>query len=310
MDPIILFFLFGIIAGVLKCQIKFSAPISELLTILLLLTIGLKGGMELYGQNLFDLLPTVLMVSSLGLIIPMIAFPILNKVGHISLVDSASLAAHYGSVSVGTFAVCIAFLNAHNVSFEPYVPLFIIILEVPAIVVGLIIAKRESKNTHFPSLFKETLRSKAVVLLLGGMIIGWIAGPEKLTPYNTLFVDLFYGVLALFLVEMGFTVTEKLGEVRRHGAFIIGFGIGMPMLSGTIAMAMGYAMGLSMGGTLILTILGASSSYIAVPAAMRLSLPEANLSLSLGSSLGVTFPFNVLVGIPLFYQLVQIIYKV
>lgn len=309
MDPIILFFLFGLLAGLLKCQIGFSSSTSELIITILLVAIGLKGGIELHDQNLIEILPKIFFVALLGLLITAIAFPILYKIGRISRVDAASLAAHYGSVSVGTFAVCIAFLKSQNISFEPYVPLFVITLEIPAIIIGLVIAKQGSSNkVSIGKLFEETFKSRAISLLLGGFFIGWLAGATKLEPYSTLFINLFYGVLALFLIEMGYTVSEQLAAVKKHGAFMLGFGLLMPIVSGLLALSLAMLMDLSMGGAIVLAVLGASSSYIAVPAAMKISLPEANLSLSLGSSLGITFPFNVIFGIPIFFQLAKFFY--
>ena len=311
MDPIILFFMFGLLAGLLKCQIRFSDSTSELITTVLLIAIGLKGGIELHDQNLLDILPKILLVAGLGLLITAIAFPILYKLGRISRVDAASLAAHYGSVSVGTFAVCIAFLKSQDVSFEPYVPLFVITLEIPAIIIGLVIAKRGcSDSVSIKRLFEETFKSRAITLLLGGFFIGWLSGATQLEPYSALFINLFYGVLALFLIEMGHTVSEQLAAVKKHGFFMLAFGLFMPIVSGTLALSLAMLMGLSMGGAVVLTVLGASASYIAVPAAMKISLPEANLSLSLGSSLGITFPFNVIFGIPLFYQAAKYFYAV
>ena len=163
MNPVLLFFFFGFLAGLLKCKIKSSESVSELLTMILLITIGLKGGMQLYGQNIFALLPKLPMVASLGLIIPMIIYPLLTTLAKMKRVDAASLAAHYGSVSVGTFAVCIAYLNSQSVSFEPYVPLFVIILEIPALIVGLVMAKKDVSEVKITSLLEEVFRSKAIV---------------------------------------------------------------------------------------------------------------------------------------------------
>ena len=309
MDPVVLFFIFGFFAGLVKSDLKLDSSITDLLTVLLLLTIGLKGGIKLHDQSFLALWPQILAVLFLGFIIPIIAYPLLTKVGRMNRVDSASMAAHYGSVSVGTFAVCMAFLNHHGISYEPYVSLFVIILEVPAIIIGLIIAKSGKEISSFPSLLGETLRSKAIVLLMGGLVIGWIAGEQRMEPYTPFFFKLFYGVLALFLMDMGRVVSEQFRVVKRYGVFIFGFGIIMPFISGMIAMSLGWLVGLSLGGTVVLTILGASASYIAVPAAMRVSLPEANLSLSLGSSLGVTFPFNVMVGIPMFFYITQSLFS-
>lgn len=309
MDPVILFFAFGLIAGILKCDLKLNNSISEFVTFILLMGIGIKGGMELHEGSLLEVLPKVMAVATLGLIIPLIAYPLLKRIGKLNRTDAASMAAHYGSVSVGTFAVCIAYLNSQNVNFEAYAPLFVIILEIPAIFIGLMIAQNKNQATNFKAQMKEVLRSRALTLLLGGLLIGWAAGAENLKSYNFLFVNLFSGVLGLFLIDMGLTVSRQYREVIQHGPFILAFGVLMPILSGSIAMAIAMASGLSMGGVVIVTILGASASYIAVPAALKVSLPEANLGLPLGSSLGVTFPFNIVFGIPLAFQAAQFFYS-
>lgn len=302
-DPIALFFVFGLLAGLLAIDVGLPPSINELLTFLLLFTIGLKGGIELEGISLMSILPKALAVGALGVVIPIVAYPLIKRVGKLSRADAAAMAAHYGSVSVGTFAVCIAFLQRHEVSFEPYVITFVVVLEIPAILVGLFIARGRSSSMSVGHVLLEVFKSKAIYLLVGGLIIGRLAGHARLEPFMPLFFELFSGVLALFLVEMGLIVSRQMSLVRHHGFFLIGFGVLMPLAGGMTAMGLGFLLDLSLGGTVVLTVLGASASYIAVPAAMRVSLPEANLGLSLGSSLGVTFPFNVVAGIPLFYAI-------
>ena len=156
MSPIVLFFFLGLVAGLLKCQIRFHEAVSEFLTSFLLFAIGFKGGLEVGGTEVFTIIPQLTLVSGMGFLIPLIAYPILSQIGKIGRADAASLAAHYGSVSVGTFAVCLAYLNSKNVSFEAHVPLFVVVLEIPAILVGLYIAKRASKNLKPAEIIKET----------------------------------------------------------------------------------------------------------------------------------------------------------
>jgi hypothetical protein len=309
-DPIILFFIFGLIAGLMKAELRLPSQIYDLLSVLLLVAIGLKGGIELAKQPFLELLPQMVWVSLLGLIIPLVLFPILKSVGRFSRSDSASIAAHYGSVSVGTFAVAVAWMEAHKYAYESHMSLFVVMLEIPAIIVGIILAKGISKQTQWGKISHEIFLGKGIVLLLGGLIIGWIAGENNLKPIKPLFFDLFPGVLALFLLEMGLITSRQIGSLKNYGVFIIVFGIVTPIIMAFIGILLGQFMGLSLGGSAILGTLSASASYIAVPAAMRMSVPDANPTLSLSASLGVTFPFNVLIGIPLYYEMATFIFEI
>lgn len=303
LDPIILFFLLGIIAGLVRSELRLPSQIYDFVSILLLLAIGLKGGIELARQPFGDLAPQILGVFALGLVLPLIAFPILLKVGSFKRADAASIAAHYGSVSVGTYAVAIAYLASSNVPFEEHMPLLLVVLEVPAILVGILLARGFSRDMNWGEVAHEVLTGKGVLLLLGGLAIGWAAGPAGLEPIAPLFFDLFKGILALFLLEMGLIAATRISALRKYGLFLVVFGIAMPLFSSLFGVSLGLLFGLSIGGTTVLATLAASASYIAVPAAMRISVPEANPSLSLTASLGITFPFNVLVGISLYYQM-------
>lgn len=304
-DPIILFFLLGLTAGVLRSELRLPAAIYEFVSILLLLAIGLKGGVELAKQPFGNLLPQMLAVLAMGFLLPFVAFPLLRYAGKFKRADAASIAAHYGSVSVGTYAVAIAYLNNRNIPFEEHMPLLLALLEVPAILVGIVLARGLSKETRLGAVAHEVFLGKSIVLLLGGVLIGWASGPEGLKTISPLFIDLFKGILALFLLEMGLITAAQLGSLRRYGVFLVVFGIAMPVFSGVVGALLGWSLGLSVGGTAMLAVLAASASYIAVPAAMRISVPEANPTLSLAASLGVTFPFNVLIGIPLYYGFAQ-----
>ncbi len=304
-DPVILFFLLGLIAGLLRSELRLPAALYEFVTILLLLTIGLKGGVELAKQPFAMLLPQMVAVVVMGVLLALVAFPILRLLGRFSRADAASIAAHYGSVSVGTYAVAVAYLASREVGFEEHMPLLLVMLEVPAILVGIVLARGVSRETRWGSVAHEVFLGKGIVLLVGGLLIGWIAGPAGVVSIEPLFFDLFKGILALFLLEMGLITAAQAGSLRRYGLFLVAFGIGMPLLSAVVGSALGWALGLSIGGTMMLATMAASASYIAVPAAMRISVPEANPTLSLAASLGVTFPFNVLAGIPLYHALAE-----
>lgn len=300
-DPIILFLLLGIAAGLLRSELRLPPAIYEFVSMLLLLAIGLKGGIELAARPFGDLLPHMLAVVAMGFALPLVAFPVLRYVGRLRRADAASIAAHYGSVSVGTYAVAAAYFATRGIAFEEHMPLLLVLLEVPAILAGILLARGLSRETRWGSVAHEVFLGKGIVLLIGGLLIGWAAGPDGLSSVEPLFFDLFKGILAIFLLEMGLIASAQIASLRQCGLFLVLFGVMMPLFSALVGTGLGLALGLSVGGTAILATLAASASYIAVPAAMRVSVPEANPTLSLTASLGVTFPFNVLAGIPLYH---------
>lgn len=301
-DPIVLFFILGLAAGLARSELRLPGAVYEFLSVILLLAIGLKGGVELAQQSLVTLLPSMIAVVLMGLALPLVAYPVLRRLGRLARVDAASLAAHYGSVSVGTYAVAVAWLVARDIAFEEYMPLLLVLLEMPAIVVGIMLARGIAAGTDWKLLAHEVFLGKSIVLLVGGLLIGWAAGPEALQPVAGFFFGLFHGVLALFLLEMGLVAAAQFSSLRSHGLFLVGFGVLFPLFGAVVGTALSWPLGLSPGGTMLLATLAASASYIAVPAAMRLALPEANPALSLTASLGVTFPFNILAGIPLYHH--------
>jgi len=302
-DPVLLFFLLGLAAGLLRSELRLPAAVYELVSMLLLLSIGLKGGVELAKQPFGDLALQALAVMAMGTLLPLVAFPVLRFMGRFPRADAASIAAHYGSVSVATYAVAAAYFAGRQIEFEAHMPFLLAVLEIPAILVGIVLARGFSRHMRIGAIAHEALLGKGIVLLVGGLVIGWAAGAEGMAPMAPLFFDLFKGILALFLLEMGLITAAQFGSLRQHGLFLVLFGIGMPLFSSTVGIALGYGLGLSLGGTAMLAIMAASASYIAVPAAMRISVPEANPTLSLAASLGVTFPFNVLAGIPLYHAM-------
>lgn len=302
-DVIVLFFLFGLVAGLVRSELKLPTALYDSLSVFLLLTIGLKGGEGLAQQAIGPLLPQLGAVVLLGVAQTLIAFGFLRGVGRLARADAAATAAHYGSVSVATFAVGVNWLMTRGITFEPQMAIFLTVMEVPAIMVGIVLARGVGKQTDWRGLAHETFLGKGVTLLLGGMAIGWAAGPEGLAPIKGLFYDLFKGALALFLLEMGLIVSRQVGELRQRGVFMIAFGLVMPLLSALLGLGCGMLLGLSVGGMTLLATLAASASYIAVPAAMRLAVPEASPALSLAAVLGVTFPLNILAGIPLYFWL-------
>ena len=238
--------------------------------------------------------------------IPLLVYPVLRRVGRLARADAASIAAHYGSVSVVTFAVAQAIVARRGLDAEPHMAVLVALMEAPGIVAGIVLARMDGmRGLSWGKLAHETLFGKAVYLLLGGILVGAFAGPEGMKPMQPLFGDLFRGVLCLFLLEMGLVAGGRLPDLRRAGPFLVVFGLVAPLALGALGVAAGALLGLSVGGIAVLAALCASASYIAAPTAMRIAVPEANPALSIGAALGVTFPFNVTLGIPLYVEAAQ-----
>lgn len=305
LDPVILFFLLGLAARLLKSDLRLPEPIYEALSVYLLLAIGLKGGIELARYPLSQLGPQVAAVIALGCVLPLLAFVALRAVGRLPRADAASIAAHYGSVSVVTFAAAMTWLEVRGIPAEAYLPLFVALLEAPGIIVGVLLARGVAGGAaQWGGVLREVMTGKSVILLLGGLAIGAVLGPVGVKPVAPWFFDMFKGALALFMLELGLVTGRQFGALRTSGAFLVVFGIVTPLVFGLIGAVLGVALGLSEGGATILAVLAASASYIAAPAAMRVAVPEANPGLSLPVVLGVTFPFNLLAGFPVYHTYV------
>ena len=309
-EPVVLFFVLGLLAGLLRSDLKLPGALYDTLSIFLLLAIGLKGGVELAKHPLSDILLNGTLIVLAGAVIPLVAFPVLRYLGHLTRADSASIAAHYGSVSVVTFSVGVTFLSRAQLEYEGYMIVFLVLLEMPALVIGVVMARYGVGEVRWGKLLHEVFLGKSIYLLTGGLIIGFIAGPKGIKPLDLLFFDLFKGVLALFLLEMGLVAAARVADLKAYGPFLVGFAIVMPLISGFGGVVIGWALGLSVGSTVLLSTLYASASYIAAPAAMRIAVPEANPALSIGASLGVTFPFNLFVGIPVYYWMAETMYRI
>ncbi|MFY8136240.1 MAG: sodium-dependent bicarbonate transport family permease [Aquimonas sp.] len=302
-DVVVLFFLLGLIARLAKSDLRLPEAVYEVLSIYLLLAIGLKGGIELSKHSIGDLLPQVAATMALGFAIPLMLFPLLRLLRFASA-DSASLAAHYGSVSVVTFAVATAALDRAGVAYESHAALWVAVMEAPALVAGILLARMSRlRDVRWRRLGHEVLFGKSVLLLAGGLAIGAVAGVEGSKAIAPVFIDPFRGILALFLLELGLVAGGRLREIGPFGPRLLLLGLGFPPLLAVLGALTGVALGLSVGGIAILATLAASASYIAAPTAMRMAVPEANAALSITAALGISFPFNVIVGIPLYLKL-------
>lgn len=309
-DPVVGFFVLGVVAGLLGSDLKLSSGLYETLTIYLLLAIGLKGGFELSQSDVGALVVPILVVVLMSAGTPLIGYQILLRLGKLKHPDAASISAHYGSVSVVTFAVGSSYLLRQNIAYDGFMSVFLVFLEFPAIIIGVILARGLTRATEWRKLAHEVLAGKAIVLLIGSLVIGWIWGRDGGAALLPFFEGLFKGFLALFLLGMGLMTASRVDELRRVGPFLIAFGILMPIVSAAGGVVVGWWLNFSTGNTAMLAVLYASASYIAAPAAMRIAIPEANPALSIGAALGVTFPFNVVIGVPLYVWMTQFFYRV
>ncbi|MGV0999749.1 MAG: sodium-dependent bicarbonate transport family permease [Fluviibacter sp.] len=304
-DPVILFFMLGLVAGLIRSDLKIPGVLYEGLSIFLLLAIGLKGGVALSKHEAGELLGPMCVVVVAATLVPISSFIIARYIGRYDRANAGALAAHYGSVSVVTFAVASSFLMRQAVTSEGYMSVFPVILEIPGLLIGVALARMGAEKTRWLPLVHEILTGKSIVLLVGGLVIGYVSGEEGAATITPLFFGLFKGLLAIFLLETGLVTAGRVADLKNSGVFLVGFGIVMPLLSALIGLLTAMGLGLSVGGATLLATLFASASYIAAPAAVRMAVPEANPSLSIGASLGVTFPFNITIGIPIYYTASQ-----
>lgn len=304
-DIIVMFFLLGVIAGTLRSDLTIPKAAYDVLSLLLMLTIGLKGGMALHGNLHWELVTEVLAIMALGFAIPLVLFPMLRHLVRLNVADAASFCAHYGSVSAGTFAVALAWVEARGLATGGQVTLYLVLLELPAILTGLWLYRRctqeaaQSSNAGTP-LWQETLTNRSVVLLVGGVVIGILYGPDKGDGVTAPLTGAFSLVLSLFLLEMGLVAAETLRKVQFRHWRLIAFALCMPPLLSLPGLITGHWLGLEPGTVVVLGTLTASASYIAAPVAVRHAIPDADIGLAMLASLGVTFPFNVLIGIGLY----------
>jgi hypothetical protein len=309
-SPMVLAFLLGIAATLLRSDLKFPDGMYAGLTIYLLFAIGLKGGVKLAQTDIAEVWLPISAAVGMCLIIPVAAFGILRSIGKMDVPDAAAIAAHFGSVSAVTFSEGTAFLEYMNIPYEGYAPALLAIMEVPAIMVALHLARRNaiSPGTSSAKVYHELFTNKGAILLLGGIVIGLITGKQGYSQVSVLFQDAFRGVLSLFLLEVGLVAGRRLKDLRKAGVFLLAFSMLFPLINAVLGILLASFIGMSMGGATIFGLLCASASYIAAPAAVRIAIPEANPSLYLTASLAIAFPFNVTLGLPLYLSFAQKVY--
>ena len=302
----VLVFVLGFIGARIKSDLRIPEPVYQLISIFLLFGIGLKGGHALKETSFESFAVPALATLALGILIPFLAFSALKLVRSINDLNRGAIAAHYGSTSLVTFSAALLFLESSGVQVEGFATALLTIMEIPGIVVGIYLGSRHrTKGVQWGKTLHEVLTGRTILLLIGGLAIGFItsqAGYEKVAPF---FIDLQSGLLALFLLHLGFLAGSNWGEIRKVGAGVAVFALLFPIVAGTLGVVAGSAVGLSIGGATMLGVLCASASYIAAPAAVSVGLPEANAPLALMASIGVTFPFNLLVGIALYLEVAK-----
>lgn len=308
-DPAILFFFLGVLAVLLRSDLEIPQPLPKLFSLYLLMVIGLRGGFELKHSGINLQIAMVLLAAmGMAIAVPLIAFFILKR--KLSAANAAAIAATYGSISAVTFITAISFLDRLQVDHSGYMVAAMALMESPAIVVGVILARKYAPQqgiVDIKHLLKEAFLNGSVFLILGSMFIGIFSGVAGEHAFEPFMKDIFKGMLAFFLLDMGLVAAKRLGIIRRYGVFIIGFAILMPLAAGLSGMGISLLLRLSVGDALLFTVLCGSASYIAVPAAMRLAVPDANPSLYVPMALAITFPFNISIGIPLYYNLISLL---
>ncbi|HXI06531.1 MAG: sodium-dependent bicarbonate transport family permease [Bradyrhizobium sp.] len=314
LSPAVLFFLVGLLAAFANSDLTVPEPVAKFLSLYLLMSIGIRGGAELAHHGMTPkLMGSIAAGVAMSFATPLVAYQILRRVSRLHPIDAAAVAGHYGSISAVTFAAVTGALNQLALPFEGYMVAVAAAMETPAIMSALNLARPHrdlSSTLNGRTVWREVLLNGSVVALLGAFLVGIITGQKGMTTVKPFLVDLFPGLLCLFLLDMGVVAGRGLQNGRKYLTASLGvFAVLMPLLGAGVAAGISVMIGLSAGGTAVLMTLAASSSYIAVPAALRLALPEANAAIPLSMSLGVTFPFNLLLGIPLYIAVASALVK-
>ncbi len=305
----ILFFIFGFVAVTLRSEVELPQPLSKLLSLFLVIAIGLKGGMELnHGGITIDSLKSLGLAIGLACLIPLMCFLVVRT--RTSINNAAAISATYGSVSAVTFITAISTLDALHIPFHGHMVAAMALMEAPAIVIGVMLVQIFSQDdsqpkTSIKKVFHDALLHGPIILLLGSLVIGRLMSHGSAVKVQPFFEGLFPGILCLYLFDMGLSAAKRLMALNLFDRFFVGFAIVFPLTNALLAIAACYSLGISQGDTILLSVLAASGSYVAVPAAMQLAIPKADASLYLTMALGITFPFNIAVGIPVYVFVTQ-----
>lgn len=303
LNPPILFFFLGMAAVFVKSDLEVPAPVPKLLSLYLLFAIGFKGGVELIKSGITqEVILSLLAAMFMACLVPIYTFFILRL--KLDTYDAAAIAATYGSISAVTFITASAFLGQLGINFDGYMVAALALMESPAIIVGLILvnlfADSEEREFVWSEVLRDAFLNSSVFLLVGSLLIGVLTGEHGWQTLEPFTQGLFYGILTFFLLDMGLVAARRIKDLQKTGFFLIAFALLIPLLNASIGIAIARLIGMPQGNALLFAVLCASASYIAVPAAMRLTVPEANPSLYVSTALAVTFPFNIIVGIPLY----------
>jgi hypothetical protein len=312
LSPITLSFALGVLARRVRSEFALPKDIYMGIAVYLLFALGLKGGVELAHASLASIAVPAGFTILLGCITPLTAYVVLRRLGRFSTADAAGISAHYGSVSAVTFIAAQTFVSSMGYQIEGFLPTLLALLESPGIHIALAIGAIQSaeKGRPISEVLHEVLTGRTMVLLVGGLVIGFLIGEKNWIDIEAFYDTksaIFKGALCLFLLEMGVVAGDRLGDLKKVGPFLLGFGIVLPVLHGGFGVTLGHFAGLSIGGSTVLGAMAASASYIAAPPAVRVTLPQANPTYSLTCALAITFPFNIVAGIPLFYELARLL---
>jgi hypothetical protein len=314
LSPVALAFALGVVAKLIRSEFSLPKDVYTALSVYLLFALGIKGGVELGHAGASAIAWPAAATLLIGCVTPITAYVTLRRLGRFSISDSAGIAAHYGSVSAVTYIAAQTFVKGMGAEPEGYMPTLLTLLESPGIHIALAIGamKTASPDRDTKSVLHEVLTGRTMVLLVGGLVIGLLMGEKNwqtIEPFYDSKGAVFKGALTLFILEMGIVAGSRLGDLRKVGPFLLGFGVLMPIVHGALGVWLGSLAGLSVGGATMLGAMAASASYIAAPPAVRITLPEANPTYYLTASLAITFPFNILFGIPIYFQLAQWLHR-
>jgi len=314
LNPVVLFFLLGLLAVALRSDLDVPQPVPKVLALYLLLAIGFRGGVELHRTGIgLEVVVTLVASFAMAIAVPMYGFVWLRR--RLDVANAAALAASYGSVSAVTFVTAASLLTSLGVAYGGHMVAALALMESPAIVIGVLLARRydaaratDEQKSLLPHL-RDAFFNGSVLMIVGSLLIGLATGERgerALKPFTT---DLFQGVLCLFLLDMGLVAARRLGAIVSMGRWLVGFGVLLPLVNATLGLVIAYTLQMSQGNAFLFCVLCASASYIAVPAAMRLAVPKANPGLYLTAAIALTFPFNIVIGLPLYYAAVERLWR-